>query len=538
MLCLLLVRTLGFAQLSIDGQTEIMLDRHEQNFELISLGKQGLLVFVDNTNLQGIQAQMTVTKYDTLLAEQWKQTYPIGFEISKQLHSVSDGNLYFLANTEKAVYQILSLNLTNGDMNIISCANTLDLYTIDFNISQFVSVIDGFVFGGMLKEKPTILHYDMQLARFKVLPNINYLKANLVSIAADESAQLFSVLLASKGNFYYNNYTHKGNLLGNSEVKPENKKYNFYSFQQYIKNKNEQFVIGTYSFFLPQPQGIYVAKFVNNKYANTQYYSFNDFQNFYNHLDSAKREKIRAKIQGNSAYRNDYEIEEQNLAIFDNRIVYVLKASKPRYTASYEVEKEASTSSGLKIGKYTYQKTEVYATPPNITNTDNVNRNNRSNRASQPPTASDTKVEPSQFGQKNSVRKNIPPIKIQGYIYKNVITCTLDKKGEILWDNAFDFRNIEDYQSENTIQVVANNNHLTLLQSINQKVYFSNADNNKSSKDTYVLNSPVVNLGGLEQKQKIIPWYESQFIFIGLTYNSMELTGQPKLKLLKVHSTD
>ncbi|TAH22767.1 MAG: hypothetical protein EAZ08_00610 [Cytophagales bacterium] len=531
--CLFSIHTLGFAQLSVEGEVAIPLDRQKNDFELVNLGKKGLLVFVGGTNLQNAQESLTVIRYDTLLTEQWRNSYPVSLKIVKSLSSLANDKLYLLVNVENAIYQIISLSLLNGNMEMMSLRNPLDLYGTDFKIEQFVSVFEGFVFGGTLKEKPAILHYDTRIADFKVLPNINYLKANIISIAADTSARFFSVLLASREGFYYNTYSNEGKLIGNNEVKTENKKYNFHSFQQYVKNEREQFVIGTYSFFLPQAQGVYISKFINHEYESTQYYSFNEFKNFYNHLDSTKRKKIQAKIKSNTSYRNEYEIKEQELSILDDKVFLVLRANKPIYTASYKVEKEATSSSELKIGNYTYKKTEVYLTPAPITNTD-VTRGSSSRSRSSSNTVFDTNTEPSQFRKVGNVQKNIPNIKIQGYVYQNIITCTFDKNGKMLWDNAFDVRNI-DYQDKANIQVGAKLNHISLLQFLNQKVYLSKAIDNVSNKDTYLLNSPINDLDGATQKHQIVSWYENQFIFIGFSYKN-QLT--PVLKLVKVLSTD
>ncbi len=310
--------------------------------------------------------------------------------------------------------------------------------------------------------------------------------------------------------------------------------YNFFSFHPYIKNENEQYVIGTYSFFLPQPQGVYVAKFLNNKHIKTQFYGFNDFDNFHNHLDSTKKSKVLSKIKANGAYRYDYEVTEQNLTVLDKQILYVLRANKPNYATKYDVEKDAAYPSEFKIGKYTYNKTEVYTTPLAV----NPDATRSSRRVSQSTPVADA-VEPSQLRQKNNVRKTMPNRIPQGYIYKNVIICTFNKEGELLWDNAFDFRNIEGYPDTN-IHASSNDTYLTLLQSLNHKIYLSKADKNKSSEDIYVLDSPLTPIGGIETKQKMMSWYAKYFIFTGLVYDSQAalMEQKPKLRLLKVHGIE
>lgn len=533
----LYINTVVFAQMSVDKQLEISLNNSQKDFELMSLGKQGLLVFIDDGKVNKGQAQLTIIKYDTLLEQQWKESYAIDFGLVKQLYSIHDDRLDFLASVTDSIYHVASLDLADGSMLLVNCVNSLDLYAKNFNIKHFVSVPNAFIFGGEADGKPAVLHYNMKLAEFKVLPNINYLKADLVNISSNFSANIFSVLLESKGNFYYNIYDNEGRLLGNNEVKPENKKYNFFSFHPYIKDEKEQYIIGTYSFSLPQPQGIYVAKFVNNKHNNTQFYSFNDFKNFHNHLDNAKREKIEAKVRANGAYKYDYEVTEQNISFLDNQILYVMRVNKPRYTGytqKYEIEQDVRPSTDLKIGKYSYSKTEVYTTPA-ITNPDNANRNNR-----RVQTPIDAVEQPSSLlRQKTNVRKTMDSGIPQGYVYKNAITCTFDKHGTLLWDNAFDLRNVRNY-SNTTIEVATKENQLTLLHSSDGKIYLSKADKNESSKDMYVLDSPIPPTFEIEAKQKAMAWYDNHFVFIGLTYHSQTevILQQPTLKLLKIHAAE
>ncbi len=531
------INTVVFAQMSVEKQLEISLNNYQKDFELMNLGKQGLLVFIDDGNTNKGQAQLTIIKYDTLLEQQWRESYAIDFGLVKQLYSIHNDRLDFLASVTDSIYHVASLDLADGSMLLINCVNSLDLYAKNFNIKHFVSVPNAFIFGGEADGKPTVLYYNVKLAEFKVLPNINYLKANLINISSNFSANIFSILLESKGDFYYNSYDNEGKLLGNNVVKPANKKYKFFSFHPYIKDEKEQYIIGTYSFFLPQPQGVYVAKFVDNKHTNTQFYSFNNFKNFHNHLDNTKREKIDAKANSKSGYKYDYEVAEQKITFLDNQILYVLRVNKPRYTGytrKYELQQDVQPSAELKIGKYAYSKTEVYTTPA-MTNPDNINRNNR---RVQPP--NDAVEQPSSLlRQKTTARKTIDSGIPQGYIYKNAITCTFDKNGNFLWDNAFDFRSVHNY-SNTTIEAATKENHLTLLHSSGGKIYLSKANKNESSKDMYVLDSPIPPTFGINAKQRVQAWYDNHFIFIGLTYHSQTemILQQPTLKLLKVHATE
>lgn len=542
----LMVATLAFSQLKIEKQVEISLASPQQSVVTINLGKSGVLLCMEKGS-----TLLSMTLCDTALQAIWQQEYPVSFKLVTQIHALQGGFIHFFANRQDSVYQVISINLANGVASLIDCISSLDVYNEQFKITHFTALKNAFLFGGENAQgQPAILYYDMMQKEFKILPNINFLKAKIIEIKNSESSGFFSVLLASKGNFYYHLYDNEGKLLTNHEVRPESKdkKYKNYYFntcQTYLKNNKEQYVIGIYatSSLKPNPQGVYVAHFNNYRHQETNFYSFNQFQNFHNHLDSVKKNKVLTKIATKGNYYYDYDVVVQGLQETDRQLLLALKVSKRNYTNHYTQNTATRKHPILRSGRFEKMQ-DIYITPPTVTSPESL-----ANRRVKTEATNPIPYEPSAFvHKKDTIASQVIAMKQQYgsysyYLYYNTVSCILDNSGKILWDNIFDESSfnlsfeIGNYWEGNSA-VGLKNGQISAVQLVKDFLFFHKSKQGQANQEIYQMNSPFSK--DLQLPEQVFNWYEDKFLYVG-SVNEQD-TNKPffsfKVKLLKIVSAN
>jgi hypothetical protein len=526
------------AQLRIERQVTLALTKPQQAFEVINMGKQGILSLLEKSN-----NSVLITHLDSNLQTIWEEEYPLSIQLATKLYSIQDKQIHFLASQQDTLYQVIVLNLENGDASLINCKNSLDIYNNKFQVNHFVAVGNAFVFGGENENgKPAVLFYHTQKQEFKVLPNVNYLKSKLIEIKGSGTAKIFSVLLMQRGDIYYHVYNEEGKMLDNHIVRPESKEssyknYYFNAGKSYLKSEQEQYIIGTYatSSIILNAQGVYVASFANHKHQSTTFYSFNYFQNFHNHLDSIKKEKVLSKIKGKGSYKYDYEVLIEKLQELDSHLLLSLKVMKRNYHNTPSQNANVRKHTILRSGSF--EKTqEEYHTPPSVANISTTT--NANSRRPKPENNNPMFYENrSFFTKKDTTQLSIRPQTNSFYLYYNTVSCILGDDGNLLWDNLFDESSLNLSISagstwEGTSAVGYKHGQITNLQFNQNQLFLHTSTQSHPNQPIYKVDTPFTN--GLDTKEQIYNWYDDKFLYWKIISEQDKNGFFFKLKILKI----
>src|SRR5690606_12669665 len=124
-----------------------------------------------------------------------------------------------------------------------------------------------------------------------ILPSMIKGSNAIQSIEVDTTNRLVTVSFAVKQSrqtrLVARTYDETGELYSQVIIEPEDE-YSMLSGRLQVLNETESLMIGTYGYRNMQSssasasQGLYISKIVNNEVAFTKYYSFTDFENFFN----------------------------------------------------------------------------------------------------------------------------------------------------------------------------------------------------------------------------------------------------------------
>lgn len=391
-----------FAQVIPVNYAEILVDNKKGNsYKVINLGKNGILTVLESAEYMKGNTELIISNYDTLLNPIWQVKPLIKNDHRVKMYYRENNFMYFLIQKKITEYDILEFDLTNGNGRIFKLEDIIPLEVNEFKV--FNQVI---FFGGEVDNRPAVLWFDYLHAKTpKVLPQINTLKAEIRNISYSIDGEIVSVLLTSnksgKPTIYIQNYSLDGHLLNKVELKPD-KSYNLLSFRPYVQNQNEQLIFGTYGHKNSNlAQGFYVTKFENMEQKNIRFYDFSQFKNFFDYLPEKQRnklyEKIAQKQDKGKTKVHDLNILLSELIEQDDKLLL--------FADSY-------TTTTVQSSNYNARNIKPYTTTlPAIAQ----------NWTPQMPTT-----------QNNLV-----------YHYKNAATIAFDKQGNLLWDNAFEYKDTE-----------------------------------------------------------------------------------------------
>lgn len=485
-----------FAQSQITASTSIPFSNPEQPPLIVRLPQGGLLAFVGSQGSNNLP-EATIIKYDTLLQKVWEKTYPISYQLAAQPNGFTAEKLYFYFGRTDSTLQVAAIDLSNGNLSQIDCPNLLGK---DFEIKHFSTLPNVLLFTKAKKNLNSILHFDIATQKAKILSNTNFIKADFVEMKTDQPSGTFGVLMKQSDSFWFYLYDRQGNILFDENITPDNTAHQFITHRSFMKDKNEQWVTGLFGKSHVKPQGVYVSRFINQKYEGTAYYPFSKMANFNKHLPQEEQDKIAAQIEKKGDYAYSYFFTKDYLQAIDSKVIH---------------------------------STELYQ-------------------------------------DRNSIKKS----------HKISAICVFDKSGKLLWDNAFDYKNLKnnefftgkakfdsasmvrknmvgrqlpslhdtpDHMTSSTSIIPAQSmsssfrkillNPITLgiknerLSAANltvEKFYFTQTEGNKVFSDVEISDTPFPNAS--MDKIQLIHWHEDSFLMMGVVNGSNGM----ELKLLKV----
>ncbi len=460
----------AFSQKSQPLRVEIEAKRNSDNYNIVPLGKDGLIMFYESDEKSKGKKMWEFTKYNTELKEDWTQEIPIpvSSSIIKYYLDEKKNTLYvllgsikltrstaFLSSTKvSGSFQIVDINTQKGTNTTIQGKFPTTLSITDFIVVDNKASIMGLTcpnimdaclqgcltmtcipaFTGLtvFKYKSFIINDDLENGKFTTIP-MKY-KGNTLILSSDtanDNIPYIKTFIRNKPsakeiNHYMNDYSEDGQLIKTTKLKSTSGKV--ISSAKFEKiSKDEGLMIGTYSTrkkkgfsFNPASneatgmstisEGIYFSKFNGEEQDYIKFYPFSKFENFLSYLNKGT-EKVIKKKQSKAEKKGkelifNYNILTHKIIKKNNEYILIGEAYYPEYQTT------CTTTYDVK-GMPTTRCTSVFI----------------------------------------------------GFRYTHAVVAAFDKEGELLWDNCFPIEDILTYNLKERVKVMINDNDIILAYS-------------------------------------------------------------------------
>lgn len=360
-----------------------------------------------------------VKKFGTDLEE----VYSIDGVIENGLDFVTatyDGNAAFLlfSRYRSSLYQIVKVNVQPGFIETFTI-NTTDR----FEITDFKSIGVSIFMAGTVRNEPVLIHTNLLNLQTKILPSMIKGSNVIQSIEVDTTNRLvtvsFAVRQARQNRLLARTYDETGMLFSEIMIDPEDE-YSLLSGRLQILNETESLMIGTYGYRNMQSasssasQGLYITKIVKNEVQSTRYYSFTDFENFFNFMGERQLEKMERKIQKKKETGDDiklnYRLLVHNIIVTPDQYLLVAEVFYPEYKSNNNL-----------YGINSYMGNPwLYGMPFGM-----------------------GLYNPWLWNPLYGGRGGYPNQVFDGFVYTHAIVAGMNKNGELLWDNSINFEKIK-----------------------------------------------------------------------------------------------
>ena len=292
---------LAFSQVAQPNRFEVEMKTYDDNFDLINGGKDGLLL-LRQTGARSKKGDrmFEVMHLDTALNVQWQQFLYINKFWEYKGYDYFDGNFYVLFKFTKGGsrdLKILQLNLQSGDTAQYTISNLVHIELTEFEVTRNAALL-----GGYYNFTPLVIHFSFDSKKSRVLPGIFQPKAQLVHLKVHETQDTFLVIVSEKTfdrrkTLTVKKYNSDGDLIGNTRLRPEVDKGLLHG-RAAAFDRNVSLISGTYSNRRSShSRGIFIAAIQENDDQNLKYYSYADFENFFNYMKAKRRKRVKERIE-------------------------------------------------------------------------------------------------------------------------------------------------------------------------------------------------------------------------------------------------
>ncbi|MES2731648.1 MAG: hypothetical protein V4714_07865 [Bacteroidota bacterium] len=419
-------------QASGQSKRRIELESDNGNCQIVPISENGLVLFSETA-----KDRINFKKYDANLEQIWT----IDCQVNPSLDIVQytyDGSLVYLllATSKSSNYQIIKVSTDAG------FAERIDIFSLNrLDITEFKAHLNDAYIAGKVKNDPVLLHINLLTKQTKLLPFAYKGTADIQSLEIEKETGLINVTVAVRQSKTYSvivkSFAPEGMTVRNVLIEPEVDR-SLLTGRLVPLSDSLQLVIGTYGLRnSAYTQGMYITKLVDNAPQKTKYYSFTDFKNFFKFMDSREQARIEKKIKSKKKKGDDlklqYRLLVHDIIQKDGQYIMVAEAYYPEYR--YRNNNFYPGYGGMggfgypySFGRYGYSPFG-YGYPYN------------------------------NYGNTGQV--------FDGYKYTHAVVAGFDPKGDLLWDNSFEFADIKTLSLKEKVKVNVQADHIALLYSHN-----------------------------------------------------------------------
>ncbi|MEO1051182.1 MAG: hypothetical protein AAFX87_11175 [Bacteroidota bacterium] len=485
LLILIFICHLAHSQIYQPKRYEIEFENDDEYFNVLPADENGIILFRSIDNEGDFKHEHYEVKLlDTDLGEKWQKTIITDNKFSLKGFDYTQGYFYLLykkgVRTRDGLH-IVKIDVNTGDESTFDIENE-----VEFEFSHFVISGKNAVFGGYFSNRPTLVMYDMEDERMKVLPGFFQRSSFLLELKANDVQNTFNVLITEKNfanetTLIYKTFDNEGNTLVNNVIKLAGK---MRILDGRTNDPSEQGLIitGLYSKLSSEMcDGVFFAKIRPGEDYEVKFHELENFESFFNYLPDKRKEKLKnkAKIKGADNFNFRSRLLMHELIQLDSDYLFVAEVFQPQFGAP-----TTSAYGRLYPG--------VGAPQPAQPVTQWVSHINR---------AQDTEG-------------------FSGFKYEQAFLVGFDENGEKLWDNSFQIEDVETFAPEQVVKVYADQHKVDLLYKYDDELRFKVIE-----KDRIVVRDTTVNLELLypddklknnnEEMTGVERWYDHYFFVWG-----------------------
>ncbi len=467
-----LLLAVSFTQAQTVKRIELPLPSNNSELFSIPLGEQGVLVLT-----QLSKTNFTLNRFDTNLEQVWSINGTIDGNLDYVKHSYDGKNLYLLFSRYRSnVYEVIKVNIGPGFIE------KFQIMSVDrMEVSDFQALNASVFIAGMVNSQPVILYSNLLERKIKVLPSALKSQAEIQSLELDSTASLINVTYAvgTRGKNYQlvvKSFDESGKQIAQVVMNPESE-FAMMNGKLNIVSDSTQVMFGTYghkntigSSRGPTSQGIYFSKLLDNEVIDLKFHSFTDFKNFFNFMSERQKEKQERKIQEKKEkgedLRLDYRLLVHDIIKQDDKYIMVAEAFYADYR--YNNNNYGLYNTGFGMGSFNPYSTFY-----------NPYRWGYGNYGLYSPYSSYY----SPWGWGNRYYNNNQQT-FDGWIYTHAIVAAFDEKGNLLWDNSIEMKNVREAKLSEKVKASIKGDEITLSYSNKGQIFTKIIKGDKVLEDT------------------------------------------------------
>ncbi len=499
----------AFAQSEKPMRIEIEAKTNADDYNIIPFGKKGILLFYQSVaSFSEGNGMWIFSLYDVNFKEVWTKQYAEGVYMKLRLHDKDEDHLYLFL--QKAVNKSQKDDFSIVTVNINTCEikSTKGVNPDHSDVNSFIVMQDKAYCGGVslpskgaeigqlffnitlvpLFSGITLLHYqpsffqvDLDNGQIKSSKEKFKGQAWVESMEADRLKN--SVFLTLKNyipyrkNFmYFFEYDSSGTKLKNIELATNNSKRKLNTAKLLIADDSTEIVIGTYNnkvkgysasaannAFKEPSTGIYFTQLVHGQQKFIRFFNFSELKSLVVSMNAKRTFRLKNKEARYKINRKeisfDYSLLLHNVIVKDNQYIFLAETYFPEYH------------------NVSYTSYDAYGRP--VTSTYTI---------------------------------------FDGYRYSDAIIASFDKKGNLLWDNSFEMKDVLSMNLDERVEVMFSDDDIILTYS-NEGEIFSKIirgsevieGNSSTPIQTNYKNDKILS----DYNSDMIYWYGDYFISYG-----------------------
>jgi len=419
LLCLsLLVFVVGVshAQLNQTNRYEMLMHEDDLNYEVLTCGEEGLVVWRTlQTKNYSDSLILELTLLDTTLNQVWTKRYPADKNLEYIAQKYHEGGVYFLFRnyTNKVRnLKLIELNLTDGSINQHTIKNIIPFSYFNMEVTDRSVVI-----GGYFNYRPLVLLFDFIEKIPRVLPGLFNDKSELAQMKVNDNNTIDIVLtgrnVEKDNTLFIYTFDDQARLLKMIELNATKRKSLLFGRSKYLSGLS-QIVAGVYGRRNSDySRGVFMANINEYGEQNIKYYNYAEFENFFSYMRAKREARIKRRIERkkikNKKIKFNYRLLVHEIIEHDNQYILLGEAFYPKYK-----------------------------TVPNT---------------------------PGMFNPVWSVNRGLFSYNriFEGYQYTHAVVIGFNKKGDVLWDNSFEIKDVLSKRLQQFVHVSVDEDYINLL---------------------------------------------------------------------------
>ena len=436
---------------------EVPLLSSNSEYFTIPVGENGVILLT-----QLSKQEFNLVRFDTDLTQVWSINGTIEANLDFVNYSYDGRTLYLLFSRYRSnTFEVIKVNIGPGFVE------KFQIYSVDrMEISDFKVINSSVFIGGAVNTQPVILFTSLTERKTKVLPTALKSQAELQSMEIDTTNNIINATYAvgTKGKNYQlvvKSFDEDGKQVSQIVMNPTDEFAMMNGKLNQITDSTE-IMFGTYghkntvgSSRGPTSQGLYFSKLLYGEVQDSQFYSFTQFQNFFNFLTPKQKEKQEKKIQDKKDkgedLRLDYRLLVHDIIHQDGKYILVAEAFYPDYR--YQNYNPFGGFGGMSaFGNPWYS---IY----------NPYRWGYGNYGLYSPFSSYY----SPWGYRGYNSYGSQQI-FDGWVYTHAVVAAFDESGKLLWDNSIEMKNVKEPKLIEKVKAIVKGDEITLSYSAGGKI--------------------------------------------------------------------